>query len=172
MESTRPIEAEPALLREGRTLTSVGTKIPGGEFLVYYYAAPDSIRCDPDGNALSGGNEAGRLFHSLEDARAYAATRPNPRRKWERAYTTTGGRSWRNSRAKIPFAAKGRIVSLDVFCFGRPHSFLLEPCFCAGNPVRLDSHCWVSHWFAASSVRQLEIGRSYSHRQSAAKGTG
>src|SRR3954453_11586245 len=75
MESTCPIEAEPALLREGRTVTSVGTKIPGGEFLVYYYAAPDSIRCDPDGNALSGGNEAGRLFHSLEDARAYAANK-------------------------------------------------------------------------------------------------
>src|SRR3982751_812503 len=75
MESTRPIEAEPASRTEGRTVTSVGTKIPRGEFLVYYYAAPDSIRCDPDGNALSDGNEAGRLFQSLEDARAYAANK-------------------------------------------------------------------------------------------------
>jgi hypothetical protein len=77
MESTRPLGVEAPHQEEGRAVKNVGVKIPSGEFLVYHFTSPDSVRCDPGGKALDGTNEAGRLFHSLENARAYASEKAN-----------------------------------------------------------------------------------------------
>jgi len=77
MESTRAPGVEAPHQEEGRVVKNVGAKIPHGEFLVYYFTSPDNVRCDPDGNALNGTNEAGRLFESLDHARAHAAEKAN-----------------------------------------------------------------------------------------------
>jgi hypothetical protein len=80
MESTRALGVEAPHQEEGRVVKDVGAKIPHGEFLVYYSTSPDNVRCDPDGNAPNGTNEAGRLFESFDHARAYAAKKANSAR--------------------------------------------------------------------------------------------
>src|SRR6476661_8723327 len=77
MESTRALGVEAPHQEEGRMVKNVEAKIPHGEFLVYYFTSPDSVRCDPGGKALDRTNEAGRLFESLDHARAYAVKKAN-----------------------------------------------------------------------------------------------
>jgi hypothetical protein len=56
----------------GRAITKMETRIPAGEFLVYYFLTRDHVRCDRDGQFLNGSNEAGTLFESLDQAKALA----------------------------------------------------------------------------------------------------
>src|SRR4051812_606619 len=73
MESERLMDYETVSHSEPRVVRTVSATIPAGEFLVYYFRWPENVRCDPAGTALNGQNEAGRLFASLDEARAYAS---------------------------------------------------------------------------------------------------
>ncbi len=56
----------------GRPVTESNGRIPADEFLVFYFLNRDQVRCDSKGNFLTGQNEAGVLFHSLEEAKTFA----------------------------------------------------------------------------------------------------
>jgi hypothetical protein len=73
MESRPQTDTETPSQREPGRVRTIDGRIPAREFLVYYFSSPDNVRCDSSGNPLNGQNEAGCLFPSFDDARAYAS---------------------------------------------------------------------------------------------------
>jgi hypothetical protein len=132
MESTRALGVEAPHQEEGRVVKDVGAKIPHGEFLVYYSTSPDNVRCDPDGNAPNGTNEAGRLFESFDHARAYAAKKANSARLIGAGVYDDRWRILVQFASEEALRRETKKRQPGVFFFGRPHSSLLGQC-CSGG---------------------------------------